>query len=148
MSTIPVNDSLPLLKQACAVPYRLGADGVWVCLVSSLSRRRWGFPKGLVEPGETPEQTAYKEAFEEAGVQGRIVGGPVGSYRSIKCETPLEVVGYLLLVTMELHAWPEQAVRQRRWAAAEEAMQLIGQRGQRELLAAAIQRLEQVVREG
>jgi len=28
----------------------------------------WGFVKGLVEPGETEEQTAFREALEEVGI--------------------------------------------------------------------------------
>ncbi len=147
MTAISFHESLPVLKQACALPYRLATHGVELCLVTSLTRRRWGFPKGLVDPGETPEQTAYKEAFEEAGLQGRIVGPPVGQYHYIKCETPLEVVGYLMLVTAEHATWPEDKLRQRRWAVVEEAMSLIAHRGQRELLAAAMQRLPQAVGE-
>lgn len=144
MTTIPFNQSLPVLKQACAVPYRLTGEDPEVCLVTSLTRRRWGFPKGLIDPGETPELTAHKEAFEEAGLQGQIVGPELGRYHDLKCETPLEVVGYLLLVTAELPAWPEQSMRQRRWAAPREALHLLAHRGQRELLAAAVLRLEQV----
>lgn len=132
-----------MLKQACALPYRVVPHGVELCLVTSLSRRRWGFPKGLIDPGETAEQTAYKEAFEEAGLQGQIIGPPVGQYHDIKCETPLEVVGYLMLVTAELRTWPEDKLRQRRWAAADEALRLLAHRGQRDLLAAAMQRLAQ-----
>lgn len=144
MTLLPSDDSRPSLKQACAVPYRLTAQGLEVCMVTSLTRRRWGFPKGLIEPGETPEQAVYREAFEEAGLQGRIVGPAVGQYQYLKCETLLEVVGYLLLVTVELASWPEQGVRQRRWAAVEEALRLVAHTGQRELLASALQRLEQM----
>lgn len=143
MTTISFHESLPMLKQACALPYRVASHGVEFCLVTSRSRRRWGFPKGLIDPGETPEQTACKEAFEEAGLQGQIVGPLVGQYHYIKCETPLEVVGYLMLVTAVLPIWPEDKLRQRRWAAASEALHLLAHRGQRDLLAAAMQRLAQ-----
>jgi 8-oxo-dGTP pyrophosphatase MutT (NUDIX family) len=33
----------------------------------------WVLPKGHIEPGESPEETAVREVFEEAGVTGRIV---------------------------------------------------------------------------
>ena len=32
-----------------------------------------GLPKGLVDPGEKPEQTAVREVFEETGIRGRIL---------------------------------------------------------------------------
>lgn len=34
--------------------------------------RKWVLPKGHIEPGETPEQTAVREVLEEAGVWARI----------------------------------------------------------------------------
>jgi len=37
-----------------------------VCLVSD--GRYWGFPKGLIEPGETLEQAALREISEETGI--------------------------------------------------------------------------------
>ena len=34
---------------------------------------RWQLPKGHVEPGEAPEQTAVREVREETGVQARVL---------------------------------------------------------------------------
>jgi ADP-ribose pyrophosphatase YjhB (NUDIX family) len=41
---------------------------------------RWIFPKGGVEPGLTAAQSAALEAFEEAGVHGRMEAIPFGRY--------------------------------------------------------------------
>jgi 8-oxo-dGTP pyrophosphatase MutT (NUDIX family) len=41
-------------------------DGYEICLVSDA--KYWGFPKGHVEPGETPEAAALREASEETGI--------------------------------------------------------------------------------
>ena len=46
---------------------RTAADGVHqLCLVHD--GRHWGLPKGNVERGETPEQTALREIAEETGL--------------------------------------------------------------------------------
>lgn len=34
----------------------------------------WSLPKGHLEVGETPEQTAVREIEEETGVRGRVIG--------------------------------------------------------------------------
>jgi 8-oxo-dGTP diphosphatase len=53
-----------------------------VCLVSD--GRHWGFPKGLIELGETPEAAALREISEETGIAQRdltITGAlPVSEY--------------------------------------------------------------------
>ncbi|POX39412.1 NUDIX hydrolase [Streptomyces sp. Ru73] len=33
----------------------------------------WQFPAGKLEPGETPEQAAVREALEETGIRSRVV---------------------------------------------------------------------------
>ena len=35
---------------------------------------KWGFPKGRVDPGESPEAAALRELFEESGQEGRVLG--------------------------------------------------------------------------
>lgn len=48
------------------VVVRRSADGYEVCLISD--GRFWGFPKGHVESGETPEMAAIREISEETGI--------------------------------------------------------------------------------
>ncbi|HWU55015.1 MAG TPA: NUDIX hydrolase, partial [Rhizomicrobium sp.] len=55
-----------------------------ILLVTSLSSKRWILPKGWLEPELTPAENAAREAFEEAGVTGRIDPRPVGSYYYLK----------------------------------------------------------------
>ena len=33
----------------------------------------WALPKGNIDPGERPEETAVREALEETGVHGHLV---------------------------------------------------------------------------
>jgi 8-oxo-dGTP pyrophosphatase MutT (NUDIX family) len=48
------------------VVFRRSPDGVEICLVND--GRYWGFPKGLIEPGESPEVAALREISEETGI--------------------------------------------------------------------------------
>jgi 8-oxo-dGTP pyrophosphatase MutT (NUDIX family) len=54
-----------------------------IALVKQLDRSgnlRWTFPKGRLEPGETPSEAAFREVHEETGIEARIVE-PLGVYR-------------------------------------------------------------------
>jgi len=57
-----------------------------VVLVSVGPQHRWQLPKGLVEPGEPPEQTAAREVREEAGVDADLVA-------------PIDVIEYWYVAT-------------------------------------------------
>ena len=58
-------------EQVAAVCYRV-RGGVTEFLLVQTGKGRWICPKGSVEPGLTHAQAAALEAFEEAGVHGRI----------------------------------------------------------------------------
>lgn len=59
-------------EQVAAVCYRMGSEGVEFLLIRTRGSGRWTFPKGSTEAGLTHAQAAALEAFEEAGVHGRI----------------------------------------------------------------------------
>src|SRR4029453_17514619 len=46
----------------------------WLAAVRPQGKREgtWALPKGLVDAGESPADTALREAFEETGVHGRL----------------------------------------------------------------------------
>lgn len=58
-------------QEVAAVCYRMRKRGIEFLLVQTRGGR-WIFPKGGVEPGLTAAQSAALEAFEEAGVHGRM----------------------------------------------------------------------------
>jgi 8-oxo-dGTP pyrophosphatase MutT (NUDIX family) len=49
------------------VVVRPNRDDYQVCLIND--GRYWGLPKGNVEPGESPQQTALREIAEETGLR-------------------------------------------------------------------------------
>jgi 8-oxo-dGTP pyrophosphatase MutT (NUDIX family) len=58
-------------QQVAAVCYRIRGSNIEFLLVQTRGGR-WTFPKGGVEPGLTHAQAAALEAYEEAGVHGRM----------------------------------------------------------------------------
>ena len=86
-----------------------------VCLIRRRDKRKWRIPKGFIDLGDSPEQAALNEAFEEAGLRGRIIGSRVGTYEYEKWHFRLTVAVYLMDVIEEQQKWREMRLRQRRW---------------------------------
>lgn len=118
--------------QFAALPYRKAHNGKQVVmLLTSRETRRWVIPKGWPMKGRKPREVAAQEAFEEAGLRGKIIGKrPIGRYQYDKQlspgrTVPCEVVVYLLRVERELKNWPERAERERRWFEPGQASELV-----------------------
>jgi 8-oxo-dGTP pyrophosphatase MutT (NUDIX family) len=74
-------------RQVAAVCYRIRKRGIEFLLVQTRGGR-WIFPKGGVEPGLTPAESAALEAFEEAGVHGRMEAAAFARYLRGSPEVP------------------------------------------------------------
>lgn len=129
------------IAQASAVPYRRTKRGVEFCLVTSIKKGRWGFPKGIIDPGDTAPQTARKEAAEEAGISGRVLQSPLGHYSYGKWGTTLNVTVYLMRVTSSADEWPERAQRKRAWVSAREAKRRLSRNDLRQMVDVALRRI-------
>ena len=73
---------------------------------------------------------AAQEAFEEAGVRGRVDTRPIGHFDHIKNHLlvgPMSftIVVFPLEVSEELADWPEREQRSRRWFARAEALAVL-----------------------
>jgi 8-oxo-dGTP pyrophosphatase MutT (NUDIX family) len=90
-------------------------------MITNRKGERWIIPKGLVEDDLTALESAAREAWEEAGVKGRISEKSVGEYRYEKWGGTCIVEVFLLNVTDVLAHWPEDDFRQREWVGVEEA---------------------------
>lgn len=126
------------LAQVGAVPVR-GARGSYeVLLVTSRDSGRWIIPKGWPMKGKKDHAAAAQEAFEEAGVVGRIHKRPVGAYaydkRTDGEARPVRVMVYLLEVREEKNAWPEGDQRRRAWMTLSDAAAAVAEPGLAELL--------------
>lgn len=107
------------------IPVRRLKQQLEVCLIRRKGRDSWGIPKGFIDPGETSEETALKEAHEEAGLEGCIAGASVGTYTYEKWGAEFVVVVYVLEVQEELSKWQEMSVRERRWCSRQAAALLL-----------------------
>ncbi|TWT65167.1 NUDIX domain protein [Posidoniimonas polymericola] len=115
-------------KQAGALPYRWDGERVEIVLITSRSSGNWIFPKGVIDPGETPESTAVKETVEEAGVIGELTGDALGAYEQKKWGGVAKVKVFPLLVTELLDDWDECEIRERQLLPIKEAKELIHDR--------------------
>lgn len=114
-------------------------------MITSMSGR-WGFPKGTIEPDETYGETTLKEAREEAGLKGHLLGEPLGCYRVFKYGRWNTVVVSLMEVTDWDEIWQESHLRQRRWVRLDEARRLLCRPRLRMFLEAAAARLNVTAR--
>ncbi len=129
-------------NQAGVIPFRREQAGVEICLIRTKGRKKWKIPKGFVDPGETAQQAALKEAWEEAGLRGRLVGDALGSYGYEKWSLELTVAVFLMEVTVAEDEWDESHFRERSWASLDEAMARLKKHPVRSLLADAAVMLE------
>ncbi len=120
-----------ILHQYGALPFSISEAGTLrVLLVTTRGSRRWIIPKGWPIRDLTPAATAAREAYEEAGLIGTVVGDePVGYYRYEKrrnARKPMrfEVSVFLFAVERQLAKWPEKAERKTRWFTPAEASAL------------------------
>jgi 8-oxo-dGTP pyrophosphatase MutT (NUDIX family) len=116
-------------RQSGAIPYAMVELTPVFLLVTSRRTGRWIFPKGGLAKGMEPWESAKKEAYDEAGVEGVVDTVPVGSYRSWKTRGmrrfAIEVAMYPLRVERQVEKWRETDERHRHWVTLPEVTRLI-----------------------
>jgi 8-oxo-dGTP pyrophosphatase MutT (NUDIX family) len=105
----------------------------------------WALPKGLVDRGESPAETALREGFEETGVPGR-VASKLGDVRYVYTwagERVFKVVSFYLLRYSrgrlgELAPEMRIEVDETRWLPLDEAPKMLAYRGEKEMAEKAL----------
>ena len=109
--------------QSAVIPYRIMENGrAEFLLISSSSNKHWVVPKGIKDPGLTSQESAAKEAWEEAGIRGVVEDELMGSYQVVKWGAPCTVDVFVMQVEqiVEEDDWEERH-RQRRWFTSHQA---------------------------
>jgi 8-oxo-dGTP pyrophosphatase MutT (NUDIX family) len=102
----PANSAYP-----AALCWRRAAAGIEVLLITARRSGRWIVPKGHPIRGLPVHEAAAREAWEEAGVQGRVNPAPLGRYRPGGFVVQL----HPLEVAQMLDDFPEAGQRLRLW---------------------------------
>jgi 8-oxo-dGTP pyrophosphatase MutT (NUDIX family) len=108
----------------------------------------WALPKGLVDAGEKPAETAIREGFEETGVAGRL-GEKLGDVRYVYTwdgERVFKIVSFFLAHARsgrigELPAGMEIEVAEARWLPLADGPTMLAYKGEREMAAKAAETL-------
>ena len=74
------------------------------------ARGEYVFPKGHVDPGEAPEQTALREVAEETGLDAEIIA-PLGEVRFVYRGEEHRVLFFLMRAIQKLPEWQEHLQR-------------------------------------
>jgi len=114
--------------QSAVVPYRIADGQVQVLIVRSSQQKHWVVPKGIADPGHSLQESAAKEAMEEAGVEGEVEDAPLGTYSYVKWGADCTVTVYAMHVTrvLDTEEWEERH-RGRDWVSARVASMLVKQ---------------------
>lgn len=115
-------------NQSCVIPFRIEKDILKLLLISNRKRSRWIFPKGIIEPDLSPAESARKEAFEEAGIDGNVIPKIIGKYQYFKWGGNCTVKVFVMQVEKIFKIWPESNFRFRIWTGIHEARMLINEK--------------------
>ncbi|OCR01068.1 NUDIX hydrolase [Oscillatoriales cyanobacterium USR001] len=131
-----MNQNSPLfIEQSAVIPYRIVDGEIEIMVITSSTGKRWVIPKGSVEPRMTAQNSAAKEAWEEAGLIGNVFPYLLGTYEYKKLESICRVEVFLLQVEMVLEVWPEDDKRKREWVSIHKAVKRVDEPELKQIIA-------------
>jgi len=121
--------------QSSVIPYRIRDGEAEILVIASSKKHHLVVPKGIKDPGLSPRESAAKEAWEEAGIEGEVADTALGSYQCDKWGATCTVDVYAMEVTRVIpeEEWQESH-RGRQWVSPEKAARELKQEELRPLV--------------
>lgn len=131
----------PARLQFAALCYRIKKkrDLLEVLVITSRDTGRWIIPKGWPMEGRASHAVAEREAYEEAGVKGKVSKEPIGYYMYQKglsqgLTVPCKVHVYALEVGDLCKNYPEKGERRLEWVSCTEAAERVVEPGLKKVI--------------
>ena len=109
----------------------------------------WALPKGLIDRGESPAETALREGYEETGIHARLEMklGDIRYVYTWQGERVFKIVSFYLASALrgrigDIPPGMELEVADARWLPLAEAPRLLAYKGEREMAAKAREALD------
>ena len=105
----------------------------WYVLIIKDMNETWTFPKGLIEKGERPRETAAREAREEVGITELKLIAPIGPIEYVYTRNgPVKkTVYYFVFISnkrIKLTPQKEEGISAAKWIPFDQAIDMIGYR--------------------
>lgn len=134
---------------AGGVAFRWGDSEPEMAIVSIKPKLRWQLPKGIVDPGETPEVTALREVREEAGIETErlaLIETIEYWYRSIRNGQPIRYHKFVHFYLLEYRSGNvvdhDHEVEEAKWVSFDEALGMLEFKSEREVVEKARQMIK------
>jgi 8-oxo-dGTP diphosphatase len=136
---------------AGGVAFSRAESELQIAIVSVKPSLRWQLPKGIVDPGETPEFTAVREVREEAGIETellRLIETIEYWYQRVQYGRRIRyhkfVHFYLLRYQSGDVANHDHEVEDSRWVSFEEALEMLAFKSERGVVEKALEILKKL----
>jgi 8-oxo-dGTP diphosphatase len=132
---------------AGGVVFRRTEKGPEVLVCKDASYHKWVLPKGLIGKGESPQQAAVREVSEEVGVRARLVEALGDPEKYIYTSRGVRVFKAVYYFLMEYESGNEaehdREMEEVKWTSIDEAIELMGYKGAKDVLRRAKSRLDE-----
>ena len=138
--------SVPTISQVSAggIAFRKTGVATEIALIRTAEEGRWQLPKGMIDPGETPQQAALREVREEAGINCKLLNSIeiieywfYGNYDGTRKRYHKKVHFFLMQYLDGDVADHDHEVVEARWVGIDAAEEMLAFKSEKELVAKA-----------